>query len=143
ALDGMAKLLEDGALSVVQGVGYPNPSQSHFRSMDIWQAGSTGEKLGEGWIGKALKTANAPSFHVAYNNEPAPLAVAGAPVRVPSITSLADFQLKVAGASGADSQQQRAIIEKAAGEPGASATGGLLDFVSRTAVNTYASSRRL
>src|SRR5262249_13739064 len=38
ALDGMAGLLEDRALCVVQGVGYPNPSQSHFRSMDIWQA---------------------------------------------------------------------------------------------------------
>src|SRR6476646_8824971 len=42
SMEGMAKLLEDGALTVVQGVGYPNPSQSHFRSMDIWQAGSTG-----------------------------------------------------------------------------------------------------
>ena len=28
------------ALCVVHGVGYPNPSQSHFRSMDIWQGGS-------------------------------------------------------------------------------------------------------
>src|SRR5436305_8299288 len=65
AMDGMAKLLEDGALAVVQGVGYPNPSQSHFRSMDIWQAGSTGEKLGEGWIGREIKQVNAPSFHVA------------------------------------------------------------------------------
>jgi uncharacterized protein (DUF1501 family) len=146
ALDGLAKLLEGGALAVVQGVGYPNPSQSHFRSMDIWQAASTAATLSEGWIGRALKSVNAPSFHLAYNNEPSPLAVAGAPVRVPSITSLADYQLKVAGASGADSRQQRAIIEGAAqmpGEPGASATGGLLDFVSRTAVNTYASSRRL
>src|SRR5262245_36092679 len=141
ALDGMAKLLEDNALTIVQGVGYPNPSQSHFRSMDIWQAASTASTLSEGWIGRALKTANAPSFHVAYSNEPSPLAVAGAPVRVPSITSLADFQLKVAGASGADSQQQRAIIEGAAAA-GTSQTN-LLDFVSRTAVNTYASSRRL
>src|SRR6516165_55277 len=89
AMDGMAKLLEDGALAAVQGVGYPNPSQSHFRSMDIWQAASTAESLSEGWIGRALKTVNAPSFHVAYNNEPSPLAVAGAPARVPSITSLA------------------------------------------------------
>src|SRR5438876_10014356 len=35
ALDGLAKLHEDGALCTVQGVGYPNPNQSHFRSMDI------------------------------------------------------------------------------------------------------------
>src|SRR3954468_8817262 len=36
ALDGLAKLHEDGALCTVQGAGYPNPNQSHFRSMDIW-----------------------------------------------------------------------------------------------------------
>jgi uncharacterized protein (DUF1501 family) len=143
AMDGMAKLLEDGALTVVQGVGYPNPSQSHFRSMDIWQAASTAATFTEGWVGKALKSVNAPSFHLASNNEASPLAVAGAPVRVPSIASLEDFQLKVAAASGADGKQQRSIIEGAASEPEASATGSLLDFVSRTAVNTYASSRRL
>src|SRR5437588_2005370 len=32
-LAGLAELLQDNALCVVQGVGYPNPSQSHFRSM--------------------------------------------------------------------------------------------------------------
>src|SRR5439155_5091816 len=56
ALDGLAKLLDEQALCVVQGVGYPNPSQSHFRSMDIWQAASTADKLTEGWIGRALKS---------------------------------------------------------------------------------------
>src|SRR5262249_22756143 len=55
SLGGLAGLLEDQALCIVQGVGYPNPSQSHFRSMDIWQSGSTNEKLTEGWLGKTLK----------------------------------------------------------------------------------------
>src|SRR5258708_27507819 len=41
SLDGLAGLLQDNALCVVQGVGYPNPTQSHFRSMDIGQAAST------------------------------------------------------------------------------------------------------
>jgi uncharacterized protein (DUF1501 family) len=150
----MAKLYEDGAMAVVQGVGYPNPSQSHFRSMDIWQAASMAETAGEGWIGKALKHAPSPAFHVSTKNEPAPLALAGAPARLPSITSLEDFQLKVAGGSGADSRQQKSIIEGAAAMPGepvrrsvdpdAPATNNnLLDFVSRTAINTYASSKRL
>src|SRR5437762_4942415 len=85
AMEGMAKLFEDGAMAVVQGVGYPNPSQSHFRSMDIWQAASTAATLSEGWIGKALKHSPAsPAFHVAYNNEPAPLALAVASAKVPS-----------------------------------------------------------
>jgi uncharacterized protein (DUF1501 family) len=142
SLSGLAKLLEDQALCVVQGVGYPNPSQSHFRSMDIWQAASTDKTLTEGWIGKALKGLPAtPAFHIAGENESSPLALAGAPVRVPSIASLEDFQLKTVAASAADKKQQRALIEGAAQSPEAKA--GLIDFVQRTAANTYASSRRL
>jgi uncharacterized protein (DUF1501 family) len=141
-MDGLAGLLQDQALCVVQGVGYPNPDQSHFRSMDIWQAASTADNAAEGWIGRALKgLPAAPSFHLAGTNESAPLALTGAPVRVPSITSLEDFQLQILAASGADKKQQRELIENVA-QP-ASSKPGLLDFVQRTAVNTYASSRRL
>jgi uncharacterized protein (DUF1501 family) len=142
SLDGLAGLLEDHALGIVQGVGYPNPTQSHFRSMDIWQAASTAETLNEGWIGKALRQLpGAPSFHLAASNESSPLALAGAPARVPSIASLDEFQLRTLAASGMDNREQRAVIEGAA-RP-ASGKPGLLDFVQRTATNTYASSRRL
>jgi uncharacterized protein (DUF1501 family) len=141
-MTGLAELLEDNALCVVQGVGYPNPDQSHFRSMDIWQAASTAEKLTEGWIGKAMKVMPAaPSFHLKSNNERSPLALDGAPARVPSIASLEDFQLQLAAASGADKKNQREVIEGAV-QP-KDAKPGLLDFVQRTAANTYASSRRL
>jgi uncharacterized protein (DUF1501 family) len=142
AMEGLAGLLQDQALCVVQGVGYPNPSQSHFRSMDIWQAANTAETLTEGWIGRALKgLPPTPTFHLAGNNESAPLALAGAPVRAPSITSLEDFQLKTAAVSRSDNTQQRAVIEGAAKAP--TGASSLLDFVQRTAVNTYDSSRRL
>jgi uncharacterized protein (DUF1501 family) len=140
AMDGFSKLLEEQAFCVVQGVGYPNPTQSHFRSMDIWQAASTAETLTEGWIGKALKSKACGAFHVAGGNESAPLALSGAPARVPSITSLEDFQLRTAGASPTDSRNQKAVIEgaaKGANDP------GLLDFVRKTALNTYSSSQRL
>src|SRR5258708_5343353 len=33
-------LYDQGKLAVVQGVGYPNPNRSHFRSMDIWHSAS-------------------------------------------------------------------------------------------------------
>ena len=42
SMNGLADLLQDQSLCIIQGVGYPNPSQSHFRSMDIWQAASIG-----------------------------------------------------------------------------------------------------
>src|SRR5207253_275453 len=92
--------------------------------------------------GRALRgVPGAASFHLANANEPAPLALTGAPVRVPSITSLADFQLRVAAANGADGRRQRTLIEASAA-PG-HGPNSLLDFVQRTAVNTYDSSRRL
>jgi uncharacterized protein (DUF1501 family) len=142
SLDGLAGLLEDHALCIVQGVGYPNPTQSHFRSMDIWQAASTAENLTEGWLGKALRQLpGVPAFHVGGNNESSPLALAGAPARVPSLASLDEFQLRTMASSGMDGMQQRAVIEAAA-KP-AAGKPNLLDFVQRTATNTYASSHRL
>jgi uncharacterized protein (DUF1501 family) len=141
SMAGLAELHQDRALCVVQGVGYPNPSQSHFRSMDIWQAGSTAETLTEGWVGKALKNVRTGAFHVASGNESAPLALSGSPIRVPSITSIEDFQLKMAAASGVDKKSQRQVIEEAAKVP--TSGPGLLDFVQKTALNTYASSQRL
>jgi uncharacterized protein (DUF1501 family) len=144
SMAGLADLLQDQALCVIQGVGYPNPNQSHFRSMDIWQAGSLSDTLTEGWIGRALKgLPSTPAFHLSGNNESAPLAVAGAPVRVPSITSLEDFQLRMLAASGADKKEQRALIEGAARRGESAGKPSLLEFVQRTAANTYASSQRL
>jgi uncharacterized protein (DUF1501 family) len=110
--------------------------------MDIWQAASTADTLTEGWIGKALRSKPAAAaFHLAANNESSPLSLAGAPARVPSITALEDFQLRVAAANSADKKEQRSLIEGAALLK--SEQPNLLDFVKRTAINTYDSSRRL
>lgn len=142
SLTGLSDLLEDNKLCVVQGVGYPNPTQSHFRSMDIWQTAQTSGPMNEGWVGRALRAVpGAMSFHLANQNEAAPLALNGAPVRVPSIATLQDFQLRVNGAGPADTRQQRSVIE-ATSNPTQS-QNGLLDFVQRTSVNTYQSSQRL
>lgn len=45
------ELHDSGMLTVVQGVGYPNPNRSHFKSMDIWQTADT-SGTGDGWIGR-------------------------------------------------------------------------------------------
>lgn len=141
ALTGFQTLLNENALCVVQGVGYPNPDQSHFRSMDIWHAASTAPVLSEGWIGSALRRVpGASSFHLARGNESAPLALTGAPVRVPSIRTLDDFQLRVGAANPTDRRQQQQLIEAAAAPTG---SNPLLDFVQRTATNTYTSANRL
>ena len=44
---------EEGRLSIVQGVGYPNPNRSHFKSMDIWHSASKdGRAVKSGWVGR-------------------------------------------------------------------------------------------
>ena len=142
AMSGMADLFQQGELAVVQGVGYPNPDQSHFRSMDIWEAGSTEKNLTEGWLGKAMRSMPAgPSFHLKTSNESSPLAFAGAPAKVPSIASLEEYQLQLAAASAADLKAKRDVIESSA-KPG-KGKPSLLDFVQRTASDTYESSKRL
>jgi len=64
ALKPFGDLFNDGRLSVVQGVGYPNPNRSHFESMAIWHAARLEEsEHGQyGWLGRALDTRVATDF---------------------------------------------------------------------------------
>lgn len=55
ALSGLAQIQQNGHLSVIQNVGYPNPNRSHFRSQEIWQTASDSNTYySEGWLGKLL-----------------------------------------------------------------------------------------
>lgn len=52
------ELYDDGMMSIVQGVGYPNPNRSHFRSMDIWQSAEPERDVPlNGWIGRYFDNA--------------------------------------------------------------------------------------
>lgn len=58
AMSGMRSLFDEGLLTVINNVGYPNPDRSHFRSMDIWHTGSnTNEIWNTGWLGRYLDAA--------------------------------------------------------------------------------------
>jgi uncharacterized protein (DUF1501 family) len=55
ALEKTRALYGDGRLAIVQGVSYPNPNRSHFKSMDIWHTGDLrGRARDTGWIGRAV-----------------------------------------------------------------------------------------
>ncbi len=51
AMSDLASLFDDGRVTIVQGVGYPNPNRSHFTSMDIWHT-ARNNAGGDGWIGR-------------------------------------------------------------------------------------------
>jgi len=55
ALTAFKELFDAGHLGIMNGVGYPNPDRSHFRSMDIWQtASNSNEYISNGWLGRYL-----------------------------------------------------------------------------------------
>jgi uncharacterized protein (DUF1501 family) len=55
ALEAFKGLYDEGNLSILNSVGYPNPDRSHFRSMDIWHSASeSNEYVNTGWIGRYL-----------------------------------------------------------------------------------------
>lgn len=100
SLKSAGKLFEDKRLSIVQGVGYPNPNRSHFRSMAIWHAARLEESdHGQyGWLGRCLDQRVAPetSPDAVYAGAGAvPVALWGRRSTTAAISSLDDLSLAV------------------------------------------------
>ena len=58
SLAGFKGLYDSGSLAVIQGIGYPNPNRSHFRSTEIWQTASDSQKFEKyGWLGRYFDNA--------------------------------------------------------------------------------------
>ncbi|HZV48713.1 MAG TPA: DUF1501 domain-containing protein [Candidatus Dormibacteraeota bacterium] len=53
-LKGIKQLWDQGRVAIVQGVGYPNPSFSHFESIRIWETGDPSRRQVDGWLGRTL-----------------------------------------------------------------------------------------
>ena len=72
-LAGLKSLFDEGHLAVIQGVGYPNPNRSHFRSTEIWQTASDADRTErEGWLGRYFDNCCAgadPTVGVAIGNQ--------------------------------------------------------------------------
>ncbi|QOG03566.1 DUF1501 domain-containing protein [Flavobacterium sp. MDT1-60] len=55
SLKDFAQIQQNGDLTVIQNVGYPEPIRSHFRSQEIWQTATDSNKyINEGWLGRYL-----------------------------------------------------------------------------------------
>lgn len=126
-----AKLLENGRLAIIQGVGYPNPNRSHFESMAIWQHAQldTKDHDGIGWLGRTgdalLPSGDAASVHV--GDEPLPVALRGRRAASISLRDESDLKL-VAGLE--------AVPIAAAG------SGGVSAFVNRSIAESFDAARR-
>ncbi len=53
-LTGVKALWDQGRVAVVHGVGYPDPSYSHFESIRVWETGDPSRRQVDGWLGRTL-----------------------------------------------------------------------------------------
>jgi uncharacterized protein (DUF1501 family) len=105
SLKSFKRLYDDGQLALIQGVGYPNPNRSHFRSMDIWHTARPDANGDQGWLGafmaEVYKVGESPFQCVNMGNAiPKALSTPHAPVAAVQDTTafqfLADRRLPVA-----------------------------------------------
>ena len=78
SLSPIRSLYDNGELSILNNVGYPNPVRSHFRSMDIWQTASgSDEYLQSGWLGRYLDKHGKKPYNAIEMDEQLSLAMKG------------------------------------------------------------------
>ena len=145
-MPGFKELYDEGVLAIIQGVGYPNPNRSHFRSMDIWQSARADiEYTKDGWLGRALdQTADqhagkTPALTLGMDR--LPLTLVGSKINVPTVRNLAEFQLQIGGGPEADRKLRRRLIRELADRPGPKGTD--LDFLRQTALTAIFTADKL
>jgi uncharacterized protein (DUF1501 family) len=139
ALRPAAEMIQDGRLGIVQGVGYPNPDRSHFRSMAIWQTARPDDPGPEshGWLGLALDRTEAGERALApvgpsavfVGERDLPRALRGRRTVTASFADPADLVL--------------AIPATAAQAPDRPAGDDLSAFVHRAVTNAYTTAEQL
>jgi uncharacterized protein (DUF1501 family) len=96
-------MYDKGDVAIVQGVGYPNPDLSHFRSTEIWQTAAPDRYLHSGWLGRYLEEAQLPAnnlFNGVALSQLVPEALSSSGVDVPAIASLGSYGLTINGNDG-------------------------------------------
>jgi uncharacterized protein (DUF1501 family) len=108
ALMPIKELYDDQNVAIVQGIGYPNPNRSHFRSMDIWHTCEP-DKIGtEGWLGRTIRELDPHTENVLTGvnfGRGLPRALSAANVSVASVGNLESYGL-LSGIAGEDQRQE-------------------------------------
>ena len=157
AMTGFKELYDAGQLSIVQGVGYPNPNRSHFRSTEIWQTASDSDRIEKnGWIGRYFDAACAgadPAVGVTIGTQ-LPEAFFAAKPKGIVFNNPQNYRFMANGAATEESYKKLNELEMSSPLPddnsggsigmlpaGMPMTGGrAVDFITRTALDAQHSS---
>jgi uncharacterized protein (DUF1501 family) len=142
-----SRLFKEGHLSVVQGVGYPNSSRDHDSAMHNWHTAKPDEtNCQTGWLGRAVDSAcrpneaNVPGVFV--GNIAQPFGLNAEKAVVPSIRSLQQLTLRDMPGYGGGRDHRLSLV-RAAEAPRTGDDNPLLDFLQRSALSAYTSSRQI
>ena len=133
AMAPLKKFWDQGKLAIFLGIGYPTPSYSHFRSMDIWHTCEPDTIGTEGWLGRAIKDMDPSSENVLTGvnfGRGLPRALVKDGVPVASVGDLATYGL-LTGIDG-ESQRNEALDVFGKMYSPAVGRGAVLDYIHRT-----------
>ncbi len=138
------ELYDQGKVAVIQGIGYPNSSRSHFRGMDILHTCEPDRIATEGWLAKAVRELDPNNENVltAVNfgvGLPRALAAPGVPVS--SVGNLDSYGI-MAGIS--EEQQRNEALETFKTMYGpAVGTGPVMEYLAQTGMDVLRGADRL
>jgi len=134
-------LYDEGQLAIVNGVGYPNPDRSHFRSMEIWETASDSDAYERyGWLGRYFDNACQGSPDAAMAGLRVGRQMPQAFGNASSIGISLQRPEPYRWLPSAGEAQEQAFRALNGSTPGANET---LDFLQRTALNATISSDRM
>lgn len=141
-LSGLRELYDEGNVAIVEGVGYPNPDRSHFRSMEIWHAASDSDQiLADGWVGRYFDNhcqgRPVPTAGVSIGEDQVPQAFEGTKGMGVAFSNPDQFGY-IGGKMGDDTQSFRAL-----NRPDASSRNKSLDFVRHVTANAMVSADKI
>jgi uncharacterized protein (DUF1501 family) len=145
SLGGLAALYDQSRVAIVQGVGYPSPNLSHFRSTEIWQTGVPDAIESTGWIGRYLDRIAVPGSNeldaIALGFEtPATLTTATS-ASVASIDSFDSYLFQGDGAQPQDDANKRAAFAGLYDD--ARGSSPTVDFLANTGLAALSSSEAI
>ena len=129
----LKEIFDDGKMAVVQGIGYPNSSRSHFRGMDIWHTCEPVLVGKEGWVGRAIRAIdpNKENVLTAINfGKGLPRAVVAPGVAVTAVDDLDNVGLMTG--IGEEAQRAKALDMFKKMYAPAIGTGPVMEYLSQT-----------
>jgi uncharacterized protein (DUF1501 family) len=137
-LKGIKSLWDQGKVAIVQGVGYPNPSFSHFESIRVWETGDPTRRQVDGWLGRTLQQAYDSYGHPLSGCACGATDVPGALRDLQATVTVVNNQKQFGFTGGADVEAAVGALYK--GTPGI--YGALFDTAIATARETVTTLRR-